>query len=408
MLLFKTGVICPDCQEELGAYYINEIMKISDAMYQMSQNYEEYDEYEEYANGEGYDYQKVSSSKKVEQFSQKPEKINVHDIYNKVRKNVIGQDTQIKNILSILVKNGMTSNPHFKSNIFLIGGTGNGKSETIKQIAKLLKRPYVIEDASKYTQEGYVGDSVENACAKLLNEAGGDISKAERGIIIFDEIDKKTDNGDRSGVSTTSVQDSLLKMLEGVKVQTLRGTLNTELITFVLIGACENAYTEREKRLKGKGKIGFNSIEKKSKEIDEQRNPNFIPQDLIDAGFKSEFIGRIDSIIEFNQMDEEMAKKIINESNISIFNTYIEELKKLNVDVVMNREVIVDEISKRAIQLKTGARGIRQIVVDMFKNIYSSVIVDSANLQNGYYCYITKETVYDNSSFKLCKKKRQN
>jgi ATP-dependent Clp protease ATP-binding subunit ClpX len=333
-------------------------------------------------------------------------KINCLEIYQEVTKNVIGQDEQIKSIISILIRNNITNNEYFKSNIFLIGGTGNGKSETIKQIAKKLEIPYVLEDSSKYTQEGYVGDSVENSVVKLITTAGNDIKKAEHGIIIFDEIDKKTDNGDRSGVSTTSVQDSLLKMLEGTVMHTPKGTINTEHITFVLIGACENTFEERKKRLSGKGKIGF--TDNKNNVSNEINNPNFIPQDLISSGFKSEFVGRIDSIIEFNPMSIEMAEEIINKSNISIFNFYINELEKLNVRILMNREEIVSEIAKRAIQLKTGARGIRQIVVKMFEKIYSEVIISDNPNGTLYECIITKELVYDNSKFKLCKKKLQN
>lgn len=338
--------------------------------------------------------------------TKKPEKINTYKVYKEVIKNVIGQDKQVKNIISILVRNNMTNNRHFKSNMFLIGGTGNGKSETIKQIANNLDIPYVIEDASKYTQEGYVGESVENALAKLIDAAGGDIKSAERGIVVFDEIDKKTDNGDRSNVATTSVQDGLLKMLEGAVIHTSKGVINTELITFVLIGACENTFEERKKRLSGKGTIGFNYSRGKS--IDnELNNPKFISQDLIESGFKSELIGRIDVIIEFNPMDEIMAKNIIDNSKISIFNLYLEELSNLKIKVVMDREKVVSKIIKRAIQLKIGARGIRQVVVEMFENIYSKIVVNKQNF-SGYECKTTEELVYDNSKFKLCKKKQQN
>ena len=136
------------------------------------------------------------------------------------------------------------------------------------------------------------------------------------------------------------------------------------------------------------------------------KNPNFIPQDLINAGFKSEFIGRIDAIVEFNKMDEKIATKIINESEISIFNMFIKELKNINVDVIMDREKIVQEISRRAIQLNTGARGIRQIVVEMFENIYADIIVSNLNTRQKYECHIYKEPVYDNTKFKLVKVKQ--
>lgn len=118
--------------------------------------------------------------------------------------------------------------------------------------------------------------------------------------------------------------------------------------------------------------------------------------------------GRIDSIIEFNPMTEEMAKNIINKSKVSIFNIYLEELKNHNVNVIMNRKEIVEEIAKRAIQLGTGARAIRQIVVEMFKTIYSDITINKDSVLDEYNLRITKELVYDNTKFKLCKKKRQN
>lgn len=342
----------------------------------------------------------VSKNKEI-----KSTKINTKDIYKEVSSNIIGQDEQIRNILSVLVRNNMTNNPFFKSNMLLIGGTGNGKTETIKQIAKRLNIPYVLEDSSKYTQEGYVGESVENAVIKLIDTCNGDISKAKRGIIIFDEIDKKTDNGDKCRVSTSSVQDSLLKIIEGTTIHTIKGTINTEFITFVFIGACENTFEERRKRLSGKGKIGFSNDDNTDNEL---KNNSFISQDLINSGFKSEFVGRIDIIQEFNEMDINMATKIINESKISIFDFYIEELKKLRVNIIMDREKVVQNIAKRAISLGIGARGIRQIIVDMFKNIYSQILIEDFAISDRYDLYISENLVYNNNDFTLCKKKIQN
>lgn len=410
-LIRDDGILCIHCYNSIGGDYLEEVQKSMGILDEVLEKFldDEYDEqYDE--NYEEYPYDSFPNSgfkpkKTQNNFTKETKKIDINRVYKEITSNVIGQDEQIKNIISVLVRNNMTSNPYFKSNIFLIGGTGNGKSETIKQIAKKLDIPYVLEDSSKYTQEGYVGESVENAVLKLINMCNGDISKAEHGIIIFDEIDKKTDNGDRSGVSTTSVQDSLLKILEGTIIHTPKGVINTELITFVMIGACENTFEERKRRLSGKGRIGFSNDDKLN---DELKNPAFIPQDLINSGFKSEFVGRIDMIQEFNPMDINMATKIINESKISIFNFYIEELKKLNVDIVMDRKEIISSIAKRAVSLNTGARGIRQIVVDMFKNIYSYIMTSDITLANGYDLYISQNTVYDNKDFRLCKKKIQN
>ncbi len=405
VLILNNGLVCPDCQNELSSYFINTILDVADIISMNGYYNDEFDEYNQELVNE-FNMPKMNNPKVISQEKNKVKaKINPYKIYKKISSKVIGQDEQIKNIISIIIRNNMTDNAYVKSNIFLIGGTGNGKSETIKQIAKELDIPYVIEDSSKYTQEGYVGDSVQDAVIKLINEAK-DLKRAERGIIIFDEIDKKTDNGDRSNVATTSVQDSLLKMLEGTNIHTNIGTINTEHITFILIGACEAAFTARKKRLTGKGKIGFSNIEKNK--TNEYSNPNFIPQDLVEAGFKSEFVGRIDYIQEFKPMDKDMAIRIINESKISIFNFYLSELKKYKVNVVMNRDEVVESIASRAVQLGTGVRGIRQIVVEMFKNIFSKVIISDASAQEEYECIIDKDIVYDNSKFKLCKRKRQN
>ena len=415
VLIMEGSLICDECEKKLQAYHLDKLLDLSDTligMYEDNYSFEDIMEDNEpndksyFGDYTGYTNSIINRSKQIAQ-KNKSQVFDFSKIYSNVTRRIIGQDEPIKVILSTIIRNSMTSNPQFKSNIFLIGGTGNGKSETIKQIAKELQIPYVLEDSSKYTQEGYVGDSVENSIVKLINQAGGDIQRAERGIIIFDEIDKKTDNGDRSGVSTTSVQDSLLKMLEGCNIMTNKGMFNTELVTFILIGACEATYKEREKRLGKDKKIGFGNDKKEFKNK-EEANPNFIPEDLINSGFKSELIGRMDSIQEFNAMNLDMAIKIIENSELSIFNSYIDELKKLNVKVVLNnREKIVEEIAKRAIELKTGARAIRQIVVEMFKKIYADVLLLDKKPGEVYICYINVETVRDNSKFELCKRKKQ-
>ncbi len=391
-------------------YFFDKMLEFSDTVDMFLENEDMLDDYLDFSQNSD-DLDNMNNKNNIQGFQksnkvvpmknksmQTKSRFDLNALNSKITKKIIGQNEAVRTILSTLVKNNMTSNPFMKSNMILIGGTGNGKSETVKQIATELKIPYVLEDASKYTQEGYVGDSVQNAVERLVEVANGDIAKAEHGIIIFDEIDKKTDNGDRSNVATTSVQDSLLKMLEGVKIHTKSGIVDTSLITFILIGACENAYESRKKRLSGKGKIGFNNSNERINT--ELLNPKFIPEDLIESGFKSELIGRIDIIQEFYPMDVEMAIGIINDSEISIFNFYINELKNNGVDIKMNRDEVVKEIANRAVQLKTGARAIRQIVVEMFKNIYAELLIDKRDRKR-FICHITKSTVKDNSKYEL-------
>ncbi len=206
---------------------------MADALIEFGFEPDYYDEY--YNNFEQYSKDKIEDSENKSNRKKVAcsKKIIPLEIYNNVRKCIIGQDDALKNIITTIVRNNTTNNPQFKSNIFLIGETGNGKTESIKQIAKQLDLPYVIEDSSKYTQEGYVGVSVEQAIIDLINAAQGDLKKASRGIIVFDEIDKKTDTDEReSGVATTSVQESMLKMVEGTTMQTNLGSFDTGLINF--------------------------------------------------------------------------------------------------------------------------------------------------------------------------------
>lgn len=413
----KRGFLCDNCYKDLQQYFIEKFENMMDALYQAgfySEDYDEnYDSFQEDINNQKLFNSNFSSktahSITTKNNKKKSDKINPKQIFNNVTKAIVGQDEAIKEIITTIIRNNTTSNPQFKSNIFLIGESGNGKTESIKQIANQLDIPFVIEDASKYTQEGYVGVSVEQAVVNLINVAGTDLVKASRGIIVFDEMDKKTDSGNReSGVATTSVQESLLKLVEGSTVMTTVGLFDTSLVTFIFIGACENVYLAREKRL-GKKEIGFKtSYENKNHNevlLNKSKNPHFLPDDLIKAGFKTELVGRIDKIIEFRSMTEEIAVRILLESTNSIFKFYIKELANLGVNVKIENEIkVINHIAKRAVKLKMGARGLRQIVVDMFSNIYSEILLKDIKLNEKYECIITEDTVYNNKKFKLCKK----
>lgn len=341
------------------------------------------------------------SSNKSPKTKSKYEVLNTKEIYDRVSKKVIGQDDVVKAVLSVIIRNRMVTVPDLKSNIFLIGGTGTGKTLVTSIICQELGIPYTIEDASKYTQEGYVGDSVSSMIRNLIDASGGDIKKAEHGVIYIDEIDKKTDNGDRSGVSTTSVQDSLLKMIEGTKMNVGNATISTEFITFIVGGACESVYEAREKRLKNKGNIGF-ITEKIDNTNYELKNPNFIPDDLINGGFKKEFVGRHSLIKEMHPMTISKLEDIINKSQISVFNLHLDFLKSIGVEIKMNRREVVKEIANRSIQRGTGARGVKSIVEEMFEKLYEDITIDKKNNER-YVCTISKNTVRDNTDYQIKK-----
>jgi len=238
-LFIKSKLICEKCT-----------ISIEEVLY----SYEE----EEYLLDEVDNIPAVKKSIKPEvKVEEKNKSFSVRKIYDEVTKSVIGQDEAVKTVISTIIRNSFTDVPKARSNMFLIGGTGNGKTETMEQVLKRLEIPYIIEDATKYTEEGYVGDKVENALVRLIGAANGDITKAQRGVIILDEMDKKGDNRGNSHVSTTAVQEGLLKMLEGSTFSTTRGRFSTEFVTFVLSGACEETFKARDKRLKKKINIRF-------------------------------------------------------------------------------------------------------------------------------------------------------
>jgi len=136
------------------------------------------------------------------------------------------------------------------------------------------------------------------------------------------------------------------------------------------------------------------------------KNPKFIPEDFIESGFKSELIGRIDIIQEFKILDVDMLKNIIKKSKISALKYHINELKKFGVEIRMNEDEIIEEIAKRALKRGVGGRSIKHVVTEMFQDIYSRVTIFNSTEENlGLICKISKDTIYDNTKYEMCKLK---
>lgn len=388
-LIIRNRIICKKCKYDLQGFFADKFLETKQFLDTSISNSNHISK-EEVLNRN-----QTSSDILLEE---KYSLINTKDIFNKITKKVVGQDEAVKNILARIIKNLCATTSYTKSNIFIIGGTGNGKTETVKQIAKELKIPYVIEDASKYTQEGYVGESVENAIHKLLAETNNNIRLAERGIIVFDEMDKKINDNFSSGIATTNVQDSMLKMLEGTIVHTKFGKLNTEKITFIFICSCEKAYKARKDRLNGKGKIGFYTSDNKNKEL---KNEKFIPDDLVEAGFKRELVGRMPTIQEFKILDKNDFVNIINNSEISLLNLTIRDIEKMGYRIVMKKDVIVDAIATRAVELNVGVRAIDNIIDEMFSGFYSDIMFNDEKVKNRKACNFFSDIVYDNTKYEF-------
>ena len=310
---------------------------------------------------------------------QKPKKIKAFlDQY------VIGQD-RAKRLLSVAVYNHYKRINHNlidkvddgveleKSNILLVGPTGTGKTLMAKTIAKMLDVPFTIVDATVLTEAGYVGEDVESILSRLLQEAGYDAKKAEKGIVFIDEIDKisrKSDNPSITrDVAGEGVQQALLKLLEGnvVNVPPQGGRkhpeqefvhIDTENILFICGGAFEGIERNIAQRLNTQV-IGFGAMEKQK--IDRENLLQYISaEDLRAYGLIPEIIGRLPVVTHLDALDRESLKKILTEPKNAILKQYEKLFELDGMTLVIDPEVL-DIIVDTSISKKLGARGLRSI-----------------------------------------------
>lgn len=326
---------------------------------------------------------------------------------------IVGQD-EAKKVLSVAVYNHYKRlNYNFsknlsdkddveleKSNILMVGPTGTGKTLLAKTLAKILKVPFAAADATTLTEAGYVGDDVENILLKLIQNADYDIEKAQRGIIYIDEIDKiakKTQNVSITrDVAGEGVQQALLKIMEStvasVPPQGGRKHPHQEMLqidTTNILFICGGAFVGIDKIVesrKNDSTLGFNALIKTN---EEKEKINFVkelqPNDLIKFGLIPEFIGRLPVVVGLDDLTQEALVKILTEPKNSIIKQYKLMFKMDGVDIEFSDEAI-NAIAKKAMDLKTGARGLRTIIeskmtklmfeVPSYKDIKKIIVTD--------------------------------
>ncbi len=318
-----------------------------------------------------------------------------HKIKASLDEYVIGQE-YAKKVMSVAVYNhykrvatGTQDEIEIeKSNMLMIGPTGSGKTYLVKTLARLLDVPLAIADATSLTEAGYIGDDIESVLSKLLAAADNDVEKAERGIVFIDEIDKiakKKDTHHRD-VSGESVQQGMLKLLEGAEVEVPVGansknamvpltTVNTRNILFICGGAFPELEDVIKERLNKKSSMGFQADLKDKYDKEKNLLQKVTVEDLRNFGMIPEFLGRLPIIFSLESLTKEMLVRILKEPKNAILKQYQKLLALDEVQLQFN-EGALEAIAEKAMEKDTGARALRAIIEEFMLDIMYEIPKD--------------------------------
>ena len=277
-----------------------------------------------------------------------------------------------------------------KSNMLMIGPTGSGKTYLVKTLARILDVPLAITDATSLTEAGYIGDDIESVVSKLLAAADNDVEKAEQGIIFIDEIDKiaKKKNSSQRDVSGESVQQGMLKLLEGSDVEVPVGansknamvpltTINTKNILFICGGAFPDLENIIKERLTKQSSIGFGADLKDRFNGDKDLLSKVTTEDLRSFGMIPEFLGRLPIVFTLKGLDKDMYIKILKEPKNAILKQYQKLLALDEVDLEFD-EGALEAIAEKAMKKDTGARALRAIIEEFMLDIMYEIPKDDS------------------------------
>lgn len=298
--------------------------------------------------------------------------ISLKELRKEVKDVIKGQDKAVDAVTRGIIVNQMSNNPKHKSHMLITGPSGTGKTEMVNIISKKLGIPYFKVDSPQYTSEGYVGKSVYSMLSGLLTAANNDLNKAEHGILIIDEIDKKL----TEGVNGKEVLNAMLKMMDrevvevdiGHGYQEKKVMFDTSNLTIIFMGAFADLYASKVKEKK-KG-IGFSTTTEKDENKEKVSITN---DDLIKAGMPAEFLGRIPIVTSTEDLDVEQLVEILYKSKGGTIDEEKEFFRDLGITLKFTAPYM-KEIAEKAHKTKTGARNLRKLVRESLSVAYDDIL----------------------------------